>query len=111
MADHVSSLFLRARELPLDERARFLDLECEARPELRRQVESLLAHDRADPDWMPEQDPRGMLGEVARATLERSELSLVGLQLGHYPILGVLGRGGMGVVYLSQQASPRRPVA
>ncbi len=111
MADEISSLFLRVRELPLGERARFLDDACRTRPELRREVESLLSHDLDGARWMSDRELSRMMGELASAVLGEGEPGLVRRQLGRYPILGVLGRGGMGIVYRSQQESPRRPVA
>ena len=46
--ERIQSVFLEAAELSPDERVRFLDTACAGDRELRREVESLLAHDRGD---------------------------------------------------------------
>src|SRR5690349_3447775 len=46
------TIFDIARELPAPERTIYLDRECAGKPELRRQVEHLLAHDHTYDDFL-----------------------------------------------------------
>src|SRR5687768_1155117 len=54
----------------------------------------------------PDNWPRGSL-----APLDGDALARHPQQIGAYAILGILGRGGMGVVYRAEQSHPRRTVA
>ncbi|MCR9246932.1 MAG: protein kinase [bacterium] len=91
-------LFLAALEKTDAERAAFVaDIEP---PALRARIERLLdAHDDLD-----DRDPLA----VATGT---SDPRVVGLEFDGFRILSELGRGGMGVVYEAQQATPKRRVA
>lgn len=44
--EEVQALFLAVADLPADEQSRFLEAACTDRPDLRREVESLLVADR-----------------------------------------------------------------
>ena len=48
----LAEIFDLARELPVVDRAIYLDRECAGEPELRRQVEELLAHDQPEDDLL-----------------------------------------------------------
>lgn len=93
MQRSVRELFDAAVELSPEERGRYLDEHAPDEP-VRRQVEALLAADRGESLVM------GAVGQAARELLAEP----VELRLGPYRSVRLLGRGGMGVVYLAVRA-------
>lgn len=101
----VEAIFEAALELPVAARAGFLDTECGGDPELRRQVEALLAQDAAAGTFLenpamlyaetwgdpPVPRPREVFADEAR----REEHGLpIGQRLGAYRLEEEIGRGG-----------------
>jgi tetratricopeptide (TPR) repeat protein len=102
------SIFTAASELPVNERAAYLDQACAGDAGLRQRLESLLkSHDEAT-SFLEESPPQS--GETIRLELPPSEKA--GDKIGRYKLLQQIGEGGCGVVYMAEQEEPvRRRVA
>lgn len=81
----------------------YLEQQCDGDPDLRREVDALLAHDSKDNELL-----EGVVGQAAELlSVSRSEIRhelaerRIGTRIGPYLLLRVLGTGGMGVVYLA----------
>ena len=103
----VNELFTVVSELDPDQRAAFLDQSCADDQGLRAEVESLLASDRRG--WNLIERPAV---EVAAPLLanERPQLK-PGQIFSHYQIESMIGKGGMGEVYLAVDKLLNRKIA
>src|SRR5215210_6289277 len=103
----LKQIFQSALERNPAERSAFLSQACADDPALRSEVESLISsHDQAGDSIA------AMAAEAATEMLanDRADL-IVGKQIGRYQVLSHIGRGGMGEVFLAQDASLGRKVA
>ena len=102
----VDELLEAALDCPATERASFLDRACSGDEELRRELESLLISDgqtgfiesppaRVAADLFTDSQPKPGRGE----------------RIAHYEVLGQIGSGGMGEVYLARDTRLGRKVA
>jgi serine/threonine protein kinase len=92
------------------ERAAFLEQACEGDPELRRKVERLLEAIDSAGSFMASPAATLELGAIAGGLAPILEGP--GTRIGPYKLLESIGEGGMGVVYMAEQAEPvRRKVA
>ena len=89
------------------QRAAFLEEACEGDETLRREVEHLLTQETKAEDFLE----APALEVEAKAMAQDKANSMVGRQVGSYQIVSLLGVGGMGEVYLAEDASLKRKVA
>ena len=105
----VDHLFAEALPLAPPERVAFLDRSC-SNPEVRREVESLLAHASAEAD-----DLRDLVGQAAALVPEPPAPppapDLAGQRLGPYLVVRLIGKGGMGEIYAAEDPRLGRQVA
>src|SRR6266487_2293031 len=103
----LKQIFQSALERNPAERSAFLNQACADDPALRSQVESLIAsHDQAGDSI------EAMAADAATEMLDDDQaVSIVGKQISHYQVVSRIGRGGMGEVFLAQDASLGRKVA
>ena len=106
----VERVFEEACRLDPDDRSAFVRAACDDDTSLRRRVEALLRrHD----------EPHALLdasaGDLGLSVTDEITDDLADApmpeSIGRYRILGVLGQGGMGVVYRAKQDDPQREVA
>jgi serine/threonine protein kinase len=97
-----------ALELAVEGLPAFLDRACAGDEELRQEVERLLAAHRREESFLTSPALEAAAKEMA---LTQDYSLPIGRKLGHYQVLSLLGVGGMGEVYLAEDARLDRKVA
>jgi len=103
--ERIQSIFLEAVELDPEQRVCFLDTACAGDAEVRREVESLLAHDGASDGAISQ-----AVGHLAQSLVDAVTIQ-PGTKLGNYQVLRLIGSGGMGEVYEARDEKLSRKVA
>src|SRR5437016_1246015 len=103
----VEELYHAALERPAESRADFLRSACGDNQELYDEVESLLALQSKAENFIE----KPALEVAAKTVAEDYTQSLTGQYLGNYEVLGLLGQGGMGMVYQARDKKLDRLVA
>ena len=103
----IDELVDAALSLPQVERACYLDAACDGDEELRREVESVLAHHEQASRLL--ESPA--IERAAELIAGPESRSLEGETISHYTLIRRIGSGGMGKVYLAEDTRLDRRVA
>ncbi len=95
MLKRVEHIFHEVVDLPLSSRNRYF-IDNAVEEETRREVEALIGFE-SDANTSFSRD----IGEIARLIIEPSDVT--GTRCGPYLLASILGRGGMGAVYLAER--------
>ncbi|MGH9846030.1 MAG: protein kinase domain-containing protein, partial [Blastocatellia bacterium] len=103
----IEQIYDAALERDASQRGAFLDQACEGDEKLRREVASLLASDEQAGSFLAAPATEVMARSIAAEPVS----SPIGRRISHYQVLSLLGAGGMGEIYLAEDARLGRKLA
>lgn len=106
--EKIEEIYHAALQIPVGQRGLFIEEACGADLELRREVESLLAFEKTSGHLL-DRPPESLAAQMFSEREARTNLA--GQKVAHYKIIKLLGKGGMGEVYLAEDPRLERQVA
>src|SRR5262245_64509876 len=106
----IKEIYSRALDLSLEERESCLAEACASDADLRREVETLLAAHEDAGSFLQSPAVKVAAREIAADEVTSPAPQLIGRELANYNIISLLGRGGMGEVYLAEDKRLSRKV-
>jgi serine/threonine protein kinase len=104
----IQELFNQAADMPLSERAAFLNAACNGDVVLRKELDDLLAADAGPPSDVQSGIRASLLTQAVSMAIDKTtrdrRSELIGSIVGSYRLTAVLGHGGAGTVYLGERA-------
>jgi serine/threonine-protein kinase len=107
----IKEVYDRALDLRGDEREGFLAEACGDDDDLYREVQSLLAAHEDAGSFLKSPAVEVAAHEIVSDEVTSPAVQLIGRELANYKIISLLGKGGMGEVYLTEDKRLRRKVA
>ncbi len=104
----IEKIYHAALEIPTDRREAFFNEFCGADDDLRRKVELLLAFEETSEEFL-DAPPESLAAEMFAE--RENGANFINRNIGHYKIEKLLGKGGMGEVYLAEDTKLDRRVA
>jgi len=104
----IEEIYHAALEVSPAERESFFKVSCDTDENLRREVESLLSFENSSDNFL-DTPPESLAAEMFAE--QQNKMSLADKEIGHYKIKELLGKGGMGEVYLAEDTNLNRQVA
>ncbi|MEP7037449.1 MAG: serine/threonine-protein kinase, partial [Acidobacteriota bacterium] len=104
----VEEIYHAVLEIAPAMRESFIKNHCGADADLRREVESLLSFENSSEDFL-ETPPESLVAEMFAE--QAAQTDIIGKTIGHYKIIKLLGKGGMGEVFLAEDTKLDRKAA